>query len=521
MKYQPRLRPAAFFVLSLCAAGIPAATKPSLVEPLPDGVLLVRDDAGNWGGPTMGITHQRGSDYWAKKVLDLSGVSAEAWNQVKEVRLSAFFCVRDYSWHDSPPANGLDEAIELVVNGHAHRVPTNAGLPVYDEGKSMTAFMRWHDFTLPKDEIVRGPNEIVLRMAPIEGQSPEGKRPDDYLYLGVDTTAAGGNSFVRFGAGAAWQEDKLNVPGGHGEYMVRLYLLSRPRAVEARWLPADSRLEDVRQMICYAGSHGPTTRVEWNPLRVDRLESVRVRVETGGPGRFRLAWLDEAGNAVQPAEVQGPVYEAVLPPPLAFLPSGVELPKNLDLRSVALSASADYHPLPRPLDIAPAIQAPAGRPADRSPSCRIEADRILMANRNLRCEFARQDGRLRLTSLYNEFTASEMVRRAEDVALWLVEVEGKRYAGSRDFICREVVAIDDGTGFRATCVCDATGLEAVWTAAIGDSLRLGLNLVNRSGKPVDFKLAFPHFAGLSVSPEPVDDLLSSSPRACSWPTRQP
>ena len=281
-------------------------------------------------------------------------------------------------------------------------------------------------------------------------------------------------------------------------------------------------------MICYAGSHGPTTRVEWNPQRVDRLESVRVRVETGGAERFRLAWLDEAGNAVQPAEVQGPVYEAVLPPPLAFLPSGVELPKNLDLRSVTLSASADYHPLPRPLDIAPAMQAPAGRAADRSPSCRIEADRIVMASRNLRCEFTRQDGRLRLSSLYNEFTASEMVRRAEDVALWMVEVEGKRYAGSRDFVCREVAAIEDGSGFRATCVLsetgtgsdqddrclsessdaksqDAIGLEAVWTATIGDSLRLGLNLVNRSGKPVDFKLAFPHFAGLSVSPEPAED----------------
>ncbi|HPM80730.1 MAG TPA: DUF6259 domain-containing protein [Candidatus Anammoximicrobium sp.] len=500
MKYRTYLRIVVSLVASVFGSVVLAEPRPSFVESLPDGVLLVRDDAGNWGGPTMGITHQRGTDYWAKKVLDLSGVSDEAWNQVREVRLSAFFCVRDYSWHDCPPANGLDEAIELVVNGHAHRVPTNAGLPAYDEGKSMTAFMRWHDFALPKDEIVRGLNEIVLRMAPVEG-----KRPDDYLYLGIDTTAAGGNSFVRFGAGAPWQEDKLTIPGGRGEYMVRLYLLSRPRNFEARWLPADSRLEDARQMICYAGSHGPTTRVEWNPRRVDRLESVRVRVEIGGSDRFRFAWLDEAGNPVQPADVQGPVHEATLSPPLAFVPSGVELPKNLDLRSVALSASADYHPLARQANVAPAIQTPAGRPVDRSPSCRIDADRILMANRNLRCEFARQDGRLRLTSLYNEFTAGEMVRRSEDVALWLVEVEGKRYAGSSDFVCRDVTATEDGTGFRATCVCDAAGLEAVWTATMGDSLQLSLNVVNRSSQPVDFKLAFPHFAGLSVSPEPAGD----------------
>ena len=200
MKYETCLRFAAVTVLSACGSVVLADTRPSLIESLPDGVWLVRDDAGNWGGPTMGITHQRGPDYWAKKVLDLSGVPEDAWNQVKEVRLSAFFCVRDYSWHDWPPANGLNEAIELIVNGHEHRIPTNAALPVYDEGKSMTAFMRWHDFTLPKDEIVRGCNEIVLRMAPVEG-----RKPDDYLYLGIDTTAAGGNSFVRFGAGAPWR----------------------------------------------------------------------------------------------------------------------------------------------------------------------------------------------------------------------------------------------------------------------------------------------------------------------------
>jgi hypothetical protein len=53
-------------------------------ESLPDGVLLVRDDAGNWGGPTMGITHQRGPDYWAKKVLDLSRVSEDDWRSIQE-----------------------------------------------------------------------------------------------------------------------------------------------------------------------------------------------------------------------------------------------------------------------------------------------------------------------------------------------------------------------------------------------------------------------------------------------------
>jgi hypothetical protein len=477
-----------------------AGTRPSIVEVLNDGVLLVRDDAGNWGGPTTGMTHQRGPDYWAKKILDLSGVPEDAWASVREVRLSAHFCVRDYSWHDWPPANGLDETLEIVVNGHVHRIPTKAGLPVYQEGQPMTAFMRWHDFGVPKEQIHRGPNEIVLRMAPVAG-----KRPDDYLYLGIDTTVPQGNSSVRFGAGAPWQADRLTVPGGRGEYMVRLYLLRQPRTVEARWLSADDRHEDARHLLDYAGSHGPTTRVEWNPRRVDRLEAVRVKVETAGPARFSLAWLDEAGKAVGKTEVQGPVAEAALPPPLAFLPSGVELPKNLDLRCVTLIASANYHPLPPPIDIAPQIQPPAGRSAERPPSCRIEADRVLLANNNLRCEFARREGKLQLRSLYNEFTASEMVRRPEDVALWMVEMGDRRYAGARDFTCREIVTLAGGQGFRATCVCEPAGLEAICTATIGDTLRLGLSVINRSNQPREFKIAFPHFAGLSASADAAGD----------------
>ena len=128
MKSQECLRLGVSLVAFVCGSLVLAHTRPSLLESLADGVLLVRDDAGNWGGPTMGMTHQRGPEYRAKKVLDLSGVPEDGWTNVKEVRLSAYFCVRDYSWHDWPPANGLDEALEIVVNGHAHRVPTKAGL---------------------------------------------------------------------------------------------------------------------------------------------------------------------------------------------------------------------------------------------------------------------------------------------------------------------------------------------------------------------------------------------------------
>ncbi|NQT16420.1 MAG: hypothetical protein HQ582_26920, partial [Planctomycetes bacterium] len=501
MHWHDRIRTIAtcLFTLLLCPAVGGEGATPK-IESLDEDVLQVSDETGNWGGPTMGITHQRGPHYWAKKVIDLGGLSEEVWNRVDEVRLSAHFCVRDYSWRELPEANGLDEAIELVVNGQVHRFATSAGLPVYLETKSMGSVMRWHDFILPKDEIARGPNEIIFRMAPIEGKSP-----DDYLYLGIDNTAAGGNSFVRFGADSPWRQDALTIPGGRGEYMVRLYLLSGSRTFEARWTPGDAGLDDPRGVIRYAGSHGPTTRIEWDPRRIDPLEPVRVRVETDGPKKFSFAWLDAECSAASPIEVEGPDYRAELKPPMRSAPGGIELPKGLAVRSITLAASAGYHRVAPRVDMAPPIAPPAGKPSGRPSSCHMEEERITLAGADLRCEFTRAAGRLRMTSLYNEMTASQMASRPDDVALWLVEAAGKRYAGSRDFVCRSVDALDEGPGFRATCFCEELKLEAVLTAAIDGDLRLGLTVTNRGDAPLDFKVAFPHFAGLAVSEDPADD----------------
>ena len=41
-----------------------------------------------------------------------------------------------------------------------------------------------------------------------------------YLYLGIDNTVPGGRSWVKFGAGEAWRNDKLTIPGGKGELYV-------------------------------------------------------------------------------------------------------------------------------------------------------------------------------------------------------------------------------------------------------------------------------------------------------------
>ena len=119
-------------MLLLCVP-MSAFCVPSIVEEIADGVHVVRDDHGQWGGLTTGITHQNKAEYLAKKTLDLSAVPDDVWEQTNAVRLSAMFLVRDYSWHDNPQADGLDETFEFIINGNVHSFPTNCGAPVYPE----------------------------------------------------------------------------------------------------------------------------------------------------------------------------------------------------------------------------------------------------------------------------------------------------------------------------------------------------------------------------------------------------
>ncbi|HOS94844.1 MAG TPA: hypothetical protein PLQ54_16110, partial [Armatimonadota bacterium] len=118
-----------------CSAAAPLRAVPSLVEETAGGVYTVRDDSGQWGGDlSESVTHQSSAPYAARKILDMSTVSDADWERVREVRLSAHLMVRDYSWHDRPPANGLDEAVQFVINGHVHEVPTARITPVFVEG---------------------------------------------------------------------------------------------------------------------------------------------------------------------------------------------------------------------------------------------------------------------------------------------------------------------------------------------------------------------------------------------------
>jgi hypothetical protein len=477
---------------------------PSLVERVAEGVYVVRDEDGcAWGGWSLGVAHMNSASYQAKKILDLSAVPAEVWEATREVRLSAYLSVRDYSWKVNPPANGLDEAFELVVNGRVHTYPTSCGAPVFSEkGPTQPA---WYDFALPRELLVRGVNEIIFRKAPSD-------KNDDYLYLGINNGPPRGNSAVTFD-GQQWRTDILTVPGGTGEYMVRLYLITKDRRFEAVWRPgAAPALADPAGVVVYAGAHGaPVTavgvylragqsaRMEWHPQALDQRASAEVSVEA--EGLVKLAWLDGQGQAGTALAAPSLRWEGGAAQP----PSGVVIVAEAPavVRRVTLRGLLDYHPRVKPIDMAPAVAPCPARPARRATSCLIRDSNVILEGAGLRAVFATKP-RLRLTSLRHEYVAREMLRSPEQVLLFVVEVGGQRYGGSRDFTCTGIKPL--AKGFVATLRLPEPALQAELTVRMDEEgLRLAMELINVGSAPVDFKLAFPHLAGLVLSDEPADD----------------
>jgi len=487
-----------------------AMAVPSDFEPVREGVYVVRDDTGRWGGHmSNSITHQSAAPYQARKVLDLSAVPAAVWDAVREVRVSVYFMVRDYSWHDRPPANGLDEAFEIVVNGHVHAYPTSCGAPVFAEGLPPT--IGWHDFELPKAEFARGPNEVTIRKAPSE-------KNDDYLYLGIDNTEQRGNSSVTFD-GEAWTQERLTVPGGNGEYMVRLYLLTEDTLVQARWHPGTAQpLDDPHGLIAFAGSEageagtghlglgpGQDATVEWDPQALDPLRPIEVTVTAAG--ELELAWLDAQGKPMGPTRLVAP-FRVTHPAGASAPVSGLRLAaaeQPVTVTEVSVQAGLSCRPAPARIDMCPRIAPARGKPEPREPYCRISEAVATLGNTGLRCRFEVGEERLRLASLYNRYTECDMVGDPQDVSLFLVEVGEQRYAGSRDFRCLGVRPEGDA-GFTAVLELPEPALRATLSGRMEDEgLRLGLELTNAGALPVDFRLAFPHLAGLTASGDAAAD----------------
>ncbi len=510
-----------FLCLSVLFPALAAHAVPSLVQRVNEHVYMVSDDADSWGANwSLDITHQVSSTYQAKKVLDLSDLPPAVWEATTSVRLSVQLCVRDYSFHDLPRANGLDETLQFVINGKVHEYPTSGGAPVYLEP---IGGMGWYDVSIPKADVVRGVNEIIVRKAPGKPQDPQAGS-DDYLYLAIDLTRKRGNSSVTFD-GTTWTRDKLTIPGGNGEYMVRLYLITGTTHTRATWRPGQTpAYEDPAGLVLYAGargvkataaglslSPGQLARVEWSATAFDAAEPMQVTVQARGPAH--LQWLDPTSKAVADPAIDG--ASGTLPAGRALKPSGLLIMAQgqpVTVQAVTIEGSQTYHPEPPRVNIAPLIAAAPAVPPAR-PVCSTGATGITLTGGHLQAIFERA-GTLRLRSLRNLIHKSEMLRaRPEQVPLFCVEVNNVRYAGSRDFEATDLQPVTNGfvATLRGPLSHEAGGLppralQATLTVVIGnDGLRMGMELTNVGTAPVDFKLAFPVLAGLAVSPHPPDD----------------
>lgn len=157
-----------------------------------------------------------------------------------------------------------------------------------------------------------------------------------------------------------------------------------------------------------------------------------------------------------------------------------------------------------PVDMAPSMTEPVGKPVPRKPLCELGKDTINLSNATLRCMFSTAGGRLTLRSLHNEFTAVEMLLQPGLPAIFVVEANGKRLLGNRDFDLKSISRRDNG--FEAILGNPELGMQVILRASIDtEGLRLSSKFENCGVKALDFKVAFPCINGLKLSDKIDDD----------------
>ena len=479
-----------------------------------EGVTLVYDDFGNWGGWPMGVTPQVTPELQVRKTIDLSRLPKRVLAAAKQARLRVYFAILDYSSRKGK-WNGLDEAFELHVNGHVHTYRTNCGFPASAK-KADPLKWHWVEFGIPVAELTLGKNAFLFRKA----ESDAGKY-DDFIYVGLDNTEVHGNSAVSWDAGKTWTTEKLNVRGTKGEYMVRLVLIAKDMVACATWRPNTAcTLDDPAGLVGYAEPTGDATSdglrlraaapavLEFDTHRIDATRSVSAEVQFAGRPPV-VTWRSYSGDALKAATTvtAGHVVSVV--------PAKLERPATLTLaaagaggtevRQVTVKASLPYMQAEPLVDMAPRICPAKGGPIRLAPECQVRSGQAVLRDSLLECRLETKP-RLRMTSLVNRYTGRDVLLKPGLSRLLLLEIGSERF-GAEDFRVRGVAPLTDAKGLAADLVLDKHGLAARLTMALAEpgQLRLGLELTNEGREPLDFKLAFPHLAGIGLSEDWRDD----------------
>ncbi|MFW6156654.1 MAG: hypothetical protein ACOC7J_04990 [Armatimonadota bacterium] len=474
-----------------------------------DGVTVVYDDFGAWGGSSMGTSHQMEPDYQIRKRLDLSGVPQGVFNRAKAARLLVYFAAQDYSWSiEDVEHNGLDESFEIVVNDNVYHHRTS-DVPGARADEDAPLAWQWHQFEVPVRHLNHGENVIEIRKS--EQDAPP---LDDYIYVGIDNTESHGHSEYR-AEGQDWTDRQLNAIGATGEYMIRLLLLERETRTESVWRPGDGAVAPLGYVDSTSTPRNDIIRLrdddylkmEFDPRAFDADQPMQITVESVAAVP-RIVVSDESGEVLDaPIAPTGRGFTVSVPagarPDVLYV--GASEVADAFIQSVTFEYSLGYSLDPPPVDMSPKMAAPAGGRASRATRCVIEGNTIMMQDRLMEVSFT-TDPALQMTSFRNEWINAEMLHEPERTHLFLLEIDGERF-GAADFEVEVVSLNDDGRGFVASLLLDEHDIRATFEVAIADpgQLQMYLALANAGDTPVSFKTAFPHIGGLVLSEQAERD----------------
>ncbi len=444
--------------------------------------LELASDNDAWGGSSMGTSHQNNTEYWTEKILT---IPANALTGVKQARLRVFMTLQDNSAAGGKPANGLDEAFELVVNGKPHRYQNNdPALPARASAKELLTW-KWHDFTIPVGDLKPGANSFIFRKMP----SPKN---DDFLYIGIDNSLSKGQSRSSQNSGQSWSSE-LNTIKATGEYMVRLLLLNEVPQSQATWTP--QRLDDSGKLIGYREAKGEALRFEVDSYRFDSGQPLRVSIDYQGTAPT-LKWFDENDKEI---EAKSSGSSDKLSSELLHKTSAIS---RLEVQGTVQQVRFDYalpvgDGIAHRIDMAPRMQAPRGKALARKPEATVDAKGFTLQNGTLAARFETTP-RLKLASLRNEYLQKNVLAHPQETRLFLTEIEGKRY-GAADWTVEKVRKVSP-TQVAVDLKLPTPAMSAQLTFNITpEGLRFGLKMTNASQASLSWKTAFPHLGGLQLS----------------------
>jgi hypothetical protein len=157
------------------------------------------------------------------------------------------------------------------------------------------------------------------------------------------------------------------------------------------------------------------------------------------------------------------------------------------------------------IDLAPRIAQPIGQPAARKARVVRTADSLVLENKFLRASFGLKNT-IQLQSLYHEYLQKNVLAHPEQAHLFLLEVDGKRFA-AKDFTVRAVTPLPKSRqGVSIDLFLPEHSLAATLRLEIDENdLRMGLEVKNAGTAAKSWKTAFPQVGGIVLSPQEESD----------------